>query len=183
MQPPHPFTGRIRAWRGLARAGPWRAKSFLLALLVMLVGGGLWLREIVTAPPQAEAGQPVFNELGQPVTGTQFDWSRPVPGYVKFAASFAGAFLIGWLFRRLVAILAGVLFLTAALFLAGQWLGWDTRAAQEQARATGERVQREVVQLRDRAQSLLPSAAAGGLGAFFGFRRRCREVTVPPPTA
>lgn len=183
MQPPQTFLARVRSWLGLTSAGPWRAKSFLLALLVMLVGGGFWLREVITVYPSAETGQPAFNEIGQPTTGTQFDWSRPLPGYVKFAASFAGAFFIGWLFRRVLVIVAAVLALTAGLFVAGQWLGWDTRAAREQARETGERFQREVVQLRDRAQGLLPTAAAGGLGAFFGFRRRHREVTGTPPTA
>jgi hypothetical protein len=183
MQPSGSILWRVRTWLGLTRAGPWRAKSLLLALLVMLVGGGFWLRDVITVYPSAETGQPAFNEIGQPTTGTQFDWSRPLPGYVRFAASFAGAFFIGWLFRRVLVIVAAVLALTAGLLVAGQWLGWDTRAAREQARETGERVQREVVHLRERAQGWLPTAAAGGLGAFLGFRRRHREVTGTLPTA
>ena len=183
MQPRSPFASRSRQWFGLTAAGPWRAKSFLLALLVLVVGGGFWLHDVITVHPPGEAAPPAFNELGRPTTGTQFDWSRPVPGHVKFAASFAGAFVIGWLFRRVLVMLTGVLLLTAGLFVAGQWLGWDTRAAREQARETGERARREVGQLRDRAQALLPTAAATGLGAFFGFRWRPREVAGPPPTA
>lgn len=177
MNNPAPARSRVGDVIGLTSDGPWRAKTVRIAALAIVAGLGLWLHAVVTVPPPADTT--TLNNLNQRAADTQFDWSKPVPRYVKVAVSYIGGFFIGWTFRRFlgVAIALGVLILGLLAF--GKFANWDTSAAQEKVKDTGELVQREAVNLRDQLQTMLPSATAGGVGAFLGFRRRHRT----PPTS
>jgi|GEM_PF-3924704 hypothetical protein len=56
-----------------------------------------------------------------------------------------------------------------------------TLRAQEQVKRGSAWVQREATETRDYLQGWLPSAAAGGTGVFFGFRRNRKTTASGPP--
>jgi uncharacterized membrane protein (Fun14 family) len=150
----------------------------LAAGLAIITGLGLWLHAVVTVPPPADAAP--LHDISQRAAETQFDWSKPVPRYVKVAISYIGGFFIGWTFRRFIGMAIALGVLIVGLLAFGKYAGWDTSTAQEKVKNTGELVQREAVNLKDQLQTMLPSAAAGGAGAFLGFRRRHRTLPAPP---
>lgn len=170
---------RVGGFLGLTADGPWRAKTVVLAALTALVGLGFWGYSVVTVHPPPGPDVPAFNELGQPTTGTQFDWSKPVPRFVRVALSYVGGFFIGWTFRRFLALALALVMVVGALLAFGKYMGWDTSAAREQVKRGSEWAQREAVSARDQLQRLLPSAFAGGAGVFLGFRRRNRGAAAP----
>lgn len=182
MEQPITLWYRIRHWLGFTADGPWRAKTVLLAALIALVGSGLWLHATVTVNPPAGADGPTFNDMGEVTSGVQFKQSQPFPTYAKLALSYIGGFLIGWMFRRFIALVIAVSLLVVGLLTAGHFLGWNTQRAEDQVKRTSQRVQAEAVNLRDSLQAILPSTAAGAVGAFWGFRRRHRLATNPPRT-
>jgi len=178
MNTPAPARSRVGDFIGLTSDGPWRAKTVLIAGLAIIVGLGLWLHAVVTVPPPADTT--TLNDLSQRAGETQFDWSKPVPRYVKVAISYLGGFFIGWTFRRFIGVAIALGVLIVGLLAFSKFAGWDTSAAQEKVKDTGELVQREAVNLKDQLQTMLPSATAGGVGAFLGFRRRHRTPPAPP---
>jgi hypothetical protein len=133
--------------------GPWRAKTVLAAAAVALMGLGLWFSDAVKGHPAAGPGI-TASDTGSPVaSGAQSNWSKPVPGYVRICVSYLGGFFIGW----------------------------DTTRAQEQVKQSSAWVQHEATETRDYLKGLLPSAAAGGTGVFFGFRRNRKTTASEPP--
>jgi uncharacterized membrane protein (Fun14 family) len=168
---------RVRSFLGLTSDGPWRAKTVLIAGLTIVAGLGLWLHAVVTVQPPAGADAATLSDISQRATETQFDWSKPMPRYVKAAISYIGGFFIGWTFRRFIGVAVALGVLILGLLAFGKYTGWDTSAAQEKVKNTGELVQREAGNLKDQLQTMLPSATAVGVGAFLGFRRRHRPAT------
>jgi uncharacterized membrane protein (Fun14 family) len=155
--------------------GPWRARTVLLAFFVVVVGLGLWVRDAAkgTAPPT-----PVHatTSAGQMASGGGWDFSGPVPGYVRLCASYIGGFFIGWAFRRFIRIalaLAGLAVLLAGL---GKFGGCNTAPAETKVKERATWVQHEAAATRDYLNGLLPSTSAGVVGAFLGFRRKGKPV-------
>ena len=160
---------------------PWKAKSVLAALATLVVGTGLWVKTALdshsnTAIPQttssvsATSKPDIQEQAANP--SEQSPWKKPLPGYVHISASYLGGFLIGWLSRRILKLAA----ICTAIALSGlAWvhhLGFDTTHAQAVVERDSKWVQHEIVQTRDYLEGLLPSVTTGGLGAFFGFRRK-----------
>jgi hypothetical protein len=137
--------------RGLAdlAAGlnPMRSFTFLLALSVIALAAWSW-----------------FKQSGEP--------RPPFPLYGTIAASYAGGFLIGRLFRKVVktaAIIAAIVLGGLALLNRAQV---NTSKAREATEAGSTWVQNEAKQAKDYLFHLLPSGGAAAVGVFAGSRRR-----------
>ncbi len=160
--------------------GPWRSKSVLAALAAVGVGLGLWVSDIKNGPPQNEAGQATTNApaitpsaaANTSTSVTQWNWSKPFPLYVRMGASYVAAYCIGWLFRRVVKLILVFSVLAIAVLAYGKFAGWDMTHTQEQVKQGGEWARHTAATEKDRFKSLLPSATAGAVGTFIGFRRR-----------
>lgn len=169
--------------------GPWRSKSVLAALAVTVLGLGFWFSGIKNAPSPSEAGNaatnaPAVTASGPAVTPAKghWNWSKPFPFYVRLTASYVAGFCLGWFFRKLSRLVVVVVALVIALLALGKFAGCDTTQTQERVKRSGEWMQQEVASARDSFKHMLPSAGAGGAGAYLGFRRRSK-VTVPTKPA
>ena len=170
-----------------ASDGPWRSKSVLIALAVVVAGLGIWVSDIKNGPPQSEASGTVANAPAvTPPAHGHWNWSKPFPFYVPMGASYVVGFCIGWVFRRLIRILLAFTALAFALLALGKFAGCYVTPARERVKHTSEWVQQEATTAKDYLQHLLPSVGAGGVGTFLGFRRRGKAATPSPaisPTA
>jgi uncharacterized membrane protein (Fun14 family) len=161
--------------------GPWRARTVLVAVAITLLGLGLWFFGVMKGHPGAGPGV-TASEPGVPGTsGAPSNWSKPVPGYVRICVSYVGGFFIGWAFRRFLKVAVAGAVLIIALLTLGRYVGCDTTRAQEQVKRSSTWVQREASETKDYLKGRLPSAAAGGTGVFFGFRRRHKSTASVPP--
>jgi uncharacterized membrane protein (Fun14 family) len=145
------------------------------------MGLGLWFSDAVKGRSAAGPGI-TASDTGSPgVSGAQSNWSKPVPGYVRICVSYVGGFFIGWVFRRFLKVAVAGAVLIVALLALGRHVGCDTTRAQEQVKRSSAWVQHEMTETRDYLKGLLPSAAAGGTGVFFGFRRNRKTTASEPP--
>jgi len=162
--------------------GPWRAKSVWVALLVVLLGGALWLSQVSKGPAggfnSGSGSEYVDSGSRSPVSS--WDWSRPMPVYVALCLSYAGGYCVGWFFRRLLRMVFVVVGVAVALLAMGRLLGTDTEPVEQEIRGAGDWVRHEVGAWQDLLKQFLPSAAGGGVGVFLGFRRRGRTGTSSP---
>jgi len=153
--------------------GPWRARTVLLALLVVVVGLGFWVRDAAQGqPPPATAR--VTTSTSPASTGSGWDFTRPVPGYVRVCASYVGGFFIGWAFRRFIRLALAVVALVVLLVGLGKCAGCNPVETDVKERATW--VKHEATAARDYLKGLLPSTSAGAVGTFLGFRRKDRRI-------
>ena len=167
--------------------GPWRSKSVLAALVVVVVGMGFWLSDIKNNPPSNETGSTAASAPGimpsnptSAAAGSHWNWSEPFPFYVRMGVSYMAGFCIGWFFRKLTRLIMVVVALVIALLAYGKSAGCDTTHAQEQVKRGGEWAQHEATAARDYLLHVLPSATGGGAGIFLGFRRRSKAVPAKP---
>jgi uncharacterized membrane protein (Fun14 family) len=168
--------------------GPWRSKSVLAAILLVVVGLGFWSTDHKSGPPQdqserANTNAPGTSHLDPKSTGpvgSGLDWSKPLPGYVRISASYVVAYCIGWLFRRVMRLILVAGAVGLLLLGYGKLAGWDMTPAQEKMKRGGEWAQREATTAKDYLRGLLPSATAAGIGMFLGFRRRNNVGTSEP---
>jgi len=173
-----------RALTSWAADGPWRAKSVLAALGAVLVGLGIWISDLKTAPPPSKPGNsPPAAQTAAPAnpTGGQWNWARPFPAYVRLGASYVAGFCIGWFFRKMTRLIMLVVALLLALLAYGKYAGIDTTRAQEEVKRGGQWAQHEATVAENYLKHLLPSAAGGGVGTLLGFRRR-NKTAGPVPT-
>jgi len=129
------------------KLNPLTSVSFLLALAVVALGTWVWFRH----SGESGHGFPVYGAVG---------------------ASYAGGFLIGRVFRRVLKIAA----IVAAIVLGGLGLlnraHLDTSKAEQAVRAGSTWVEDKAGRAKDYLMHLLPSGTAGGVGVFAGGRRR-----------
>ena len=166
--------------------GPWRSKSVLAALAAVVVGLGSWVADLRKDPTQNEtksapASVPAIASpnatAGAPApTSGQADGRKSVPPYVPFCASYAAAYCIGWLFRKLMRLIAVTSAVVVALLAYGKFAGWDLTRTREQVQRGSEWARHETAETRDYLLHLLPSAVGGGAGVFLGFRRRSKAT-------
>ena len=176
------FTG----WLG---QGPWRSKSVLAALAVVLVGMGFWFSAVKSGPPQhptstAPTNAPAMapsDTAGAPAE-TDWNWRRPLPWYVKIGASYVLGYSIGWFFRKLLQLALIIVALAIALLAFGKYVGCDTTRARQEVKRSGEWAERQATAGEDYLKRLLPSATGGAIGTFLGFRRRGKDA-IPKPAA
>jgi uncharacterized membrane protein (Fun14 family) len=161
--------------------GPWRSKSVLVALAVIVIGLVFWISDIKTEPPQDKIVQTTDAPKITPLdSGTHWNWSKPFPFYVRMGASYAAAYCIGWLFRRVLRLILVVSVLAIALLAYGKFAGWDMTHTQEQVKHGNEWARHTATVEKDHLKSLLPSATAGAVGMFMGFWRRNKAGVAKP---
>jgi len=159
--------------------GPWRAKTVLLALFVVVVGFGFWARDIARGrPPPAPAR--VTAPGGRPASAGGWDFSRPFPGYARICASYIGGFSIGWAFRRFIRLALALAALAVLLLGVGKYAGWNVAPAETGVKERAKWVQHEAAAASDYLKHWLPSASAGAVGAFLGFRRKGKPIAPKP---
>jgi len=153
--------------------GPWRARTVHLALLVVLVGLGFWVREAAKGPPPPTHVR--ANMVAeQAASGGSWDFTRPVPGYARVCASYIGGFFIGWVFRRFLRLALALVTLAVLLVGLGKYAGWNTSSAETEVKERASWVRHEATVATDYLKGLLPSTSAGAVGAFLGFRRKAK---------
>ena len=178
----------LGAFPGWSGDGPWRSKSVLAALVVVVAGLGLWCTDIKNGPPQNETNNNTTNVPGVTSTnpagalpaGSHWNWGKPFPFYVRMGASYMVGYCLGWLFRRVLRLILVVSTLAIALLAYGKLAGCDLTRTREQVKLGGEWAQHEATTAKDYLIHLLPSAATGGVGIFLGFRRRSKAVAGAP---
>jgi uncharacterized membrane protein (Fun14 family) len=154
--------------------GPWRSKSVLAALVAVAVGLGFWFSDIKQGAPQDGAASASVSSgtANNSLSIGEWNWSRPLPLYVRMGASYVAAYCVGWLFRRVIKLILMACVLAIALLAYGKFAGWDMTHAQTQVRQGGEWARETAATEKERFKKLLPSATAGAVGMFMGFRRR-----------
>ena len=157
--------------------GPWRARTVLLALFVVVVGLGFWLRDVAKGPSPPTAAH-VSAPAEPAASGGGWDFTRPVPGYVRICASYIGGFFIGWAFRRFIRVALALIVLAALLVGVGKYAGWNTSPAETKVKESATWVKHEAAAAREYLKGLLPSASAAAVGAFLGFRRKGKRVAL-----
>ena len=98
--------------------------------------------------------------------------SQSFPFYGTIAASYAGGFLIGRIFRRLYKTVAIVAAITLAGLALLSWTHLDTSKAQRAVKAGSGWLEEKSNRAMDYLTHLLPSGLAGGAGMLVGGRRR-----------
>ena len=163
--------------------GPWRAKTVLLALFIVVLGLGFWVRDAVKGPPPPSPAH-VTTPTEQAASGGSWDFSRPVPGYARVCASYIGGFFIGWAVRRFLRLALSVVILALLLVGVARYAGCDAAPAQSRVKEKASWARHEAVVARDYLKGFLPSGTAGAVGVFLGFWRRDRSpAPIPdPPT-
>ncbi len=144
-----PTRGGLAGWLFGLVAGfsPLSSFTFLLALGLMGFATWAWLHQPSDTPP-------------------------PFPVYGTVAASYAGGFLIGRIFRRLLKLLA----LGAALLIGGLFLlsrtHLDTTRARHAVEAGAHWMEEKTTSAMDYLMHFLPSGGAAGVGVFAGGGRK-----------
>jgi uncharacterized membrane protein (Fun14 family) len=124
---------------------PWAAKSFLAASATTVAGLGAWLSDMMS------------------------------PALANGGASFLGGFLIGWAFRKtvkLALLIAGSLLVLIAILKTTGWIHLDWTLIQADVNHTLDWARGKAEGAKQVLTGYLPSAGAGGAGAFFGFRKK-----------
>ena len=177
-------TSLLTHWVG---DGPWRSKSVLAALAVVLVGAGFWFSDLRNRPSPGSAETMVTNLVGGTPAGSaatatspQRNRASPFPFYGRWSASYVAGYIIGWFFRKLTRLIMVVVALVIALLAYGKLAGCDMARAQEEAKRGGEWAQHETAAVENYLKSILPSATAGGVGTVLGFRRRGQMIRPQP---
>jgi hypothetical protein len=141
-------SGVLGGLAGLAAGlSPLKSFTFLLALGVAAVGTWLW-----------------FTQPGEP--------RPPFPRYGIIAVSYAGGFLIGRVFWKIVktaALLAAIVLGGLAVF---HYAHVDASKAKQAVSEGSSWVQDQSSRAKDYLLHLLPSGGAAGVGAFAGARRK-----------
>jgi hypothetical protein len=139
----------------VAGLNPAKSKTFLLALGLSGLAAWVWVRGSGESPQR-------------------------FPFYGVIGTSYAGGFLIGLIFRRVLGITA----MLGAFFLAGfvllHLLPVDTSKARKAFADSTSWAQQEASRGRQSLLHLLPSGSAAGVGAFLGARRRRSLVGETP---
>lgn len=124
---------------------PWKAKSFLVAGAMTVVGFAAWLNDMMS------------------------------PALALVGASYLGGFLIGWACRRaltIAALVAGAILALIALLKSIGWIDVNWSVIEQHVSQNLAWVHGEAEGLKQLLTGYLPSAGAGTAGAFFGFRKK-----------
>lgn len=172
--------------RELAARRPsfWKSRSLRLMLVVTLVGLGLWVYALATAPaaPASAGGNQMAAGYAAGLDpGTAPSAARPrlidesAPATFRFGLSFVVGFFIAWLFRRfikLTILIAGGIATFLIVLKKTGVLDLDFDAVQSQVDHGVQVAQENASRFKDFILGYLPSGASALTGMFFGARRR-----------
>ncbi len=164
-------------------AGLLAVRSLRWALLLMFLGGVLWVRQVWFKPAEEaptiaatakSASAPTVGEVGPP---------NRSPASFRLGAGYAGGFLLGFLFRRFLkvtsvgaaVVLAAVAGLRSVGVLEVDWAAWEA-----QIRAGVDWSHQQAGGLKSVTEGYLPSTAATGWGLWRGLWRRTEKIVAPP---
>jgi hypothetical protein len=148
--------GRIAGGLAGLAAGlsPLNSFTFVVALILTAIGAWSW-----------------FRQSGEPRSS--------FPLYATIAASYAGGFLIGRVFRTVLKTAAVV----AAILIGGLALlnhaHVDTSKAKQAVEAGSSWAQQQATQAKKYLRHWLPSGTFAGIGVFAGGRRRRIKSETP----
>lgn len=152
-------------------------RSLRWAVLLMVLGAGLWFRQ-ETRPASTAAGP--AGERPAPA----MDRENRSPALFRLGAGYAGGFLLMFMLRRFLRVtttVAGLLLATVAGLRALGWVEWDWAAVDTHIRTALSWSHEQAGALKALLEGYLPSTAATGIGLWRGFRRSMPKV--PPPAA
>ncbi len=158
---------------------PWKAKTVWVAMALMLLGGGLWLKDHaqVNSPAPTTPGRSQFSDSSASDTRSngRHELKPSAPATFRFGASYVGGFFLGWTFRRFLKMTLLLSGAAIALIALGKRFGWfdlDWVAIEGHVRHSFAWLQGEAGAFKQFVTGYLPSAGAAGVGAFLGFRRK-----------
>lgn len=157
-----------------------------LALAVTLLGAGLWVYALATAPHEASVNGSSGSDLASGLaarTGSPSTESSPAdarfiddaaPAAFRLGMSFLGGFLLGYVARKflrwsvliIAVIVVGIFLLRSADIIV---LPWDQ--IEHEVREGATWLQLQASSVRDFLTGYLPSTAAAIVGGFIGFMR------------
>lgn len=182
----NPLASAVTAGRFHLRAelaGLCTVRSLRWAVLLMVLGGVLWVRQLRPTPAlEASTGSAPAALTSVPTDGSVGTPSRS-PATFRLGAGYAGGFLLGFLFRRFLKVtsvvvallLAGVAGLRSLGVLDMDWAAWEA-----QIRAGLDWSHQQAGVLKSVAEGYLPSTAATGWGLWRGLRRKVERIAAPP---
>ncbi len=158
----------------------WQAKTVWIAVALMLLGGGIWIKERTSArspsTPAPASGAQFSNSTptGMPTARTQSGESA-APATFRFGASYLGGFLLGWTLRRFLKwtlLFSGAAFVLVFLGRKFGWFEVDWATVEGHLRHSLAWLRGEAGAFRQFITGYLPSAGGAAVGVFLGFRRR-----------
>ncbi len=182
----NPLASAVTAGRFHLRAelaGLCAVRSLRWAVLLMVLGGVLWVRQLRSTPAvEASTGSAPATLTSVPTANSVRTPSRS-PATFRLGAGYVGGFLLGFLFRRFLKVtsvvaallLAAVAGLRSLGVLEVDWAAWEA-----QIRAGVDWSHQQAGVLKSVAEGYLPSTAATGWGLWRGLRRRAEKIAAPP---
>ncbi|MCC6321671.1 MAG: hypothetical protein IT438_09595 [Phycisphaerales bacterium] len=166
------------------RRGPLQSIPLRLAILITLIGLGLWAYALATRSPEPVAGgSPSAMAAGlapsaasqaprQPSTRL-IDESSPV--LFRFGLSFVVGFFLAWVLRKVITttlLIAGAIATLVLILKKTGVINLDWDAVQRQVGEGVELAKQEAGRVRDVVLGYLPSGFSAMAGLFFGAKRR-----------
>lgn len=182
----NPLASAVTAGRSRLRtemAGLCTVRSLRWAMLLMVLGGVLWGRQLQSTPAvEAFTIAATAKSVSAPTAAEVGIRSRS-PATFRLGAGYAGGFLLGFLFRRFLKVTSVVAALLLAAVAGLQSLGvleMDWAAWEAQIRAGLDWSHQQAGALKSVAEGYLPSTAATGWGLWRGLRRNVERIAAPP---
>jgi uncharacterized membrane protein (Fun14 family) len=164
----------------------WSSRVFKLALAVTLIGAGLWVYALATAPePPPPSASPMSGVSGfvvggggpagaGPATAERRFIDAGAPATFRLGASFMAGYFIAWALRTFVKatlIVGGAAALAVLVLHKTGALGLDWAAIERHVEESLAWTRGQAEHLRTFATGYLPSVGAAAVGGFFGIRR------------
>ena len=152
---------------------PWKAKSVWVAMVMVLMGSVLYLKDLRSHAPQVSQEKESISMNDQ--AAPQKESGADLPATLRLGVSYIGGFLIGWGFRRFIRLSLLVSTAAFALVALGRKTGWidlDWSLLENQVHQAATWFEGEASTLKALLESYLPSAGSAGVGAVLGFRRK-----------
>jgi uncharacterized membrane protein (Fun14 family) len=152
-----------------------------LALLMCVVGGGLWAYAKATAPatPAVQRSAAVSGLTGETALSAPRAEPRLIddasPATLRFGLSFVAGYAFAYFARKMIkwaVLVAGVIGVGLYFVQKSGLIQIDLSGAQQQLTAGVEYAQREVNHAKDVLLGYLPSGAAGLGGIWVGAKKK-----------